>query len=92
MLGERGGQWGVQTSLRPWGYGTGGNVSRGDHPSLPNKSQYTSSTLFVTGVGLCYSMNCFEKPSTNPIYHSFRVVYGLVIQGGVYLGISTELQ
>ena len=46
--------------------GTGGNFSRGDHPSLPNKSQDTSSTLFVTGVGLGYSMICFENPQLTP--------------------------
>jgi len=31
-----------------------------------------------------------EKTLIKPIYHSFTVVYGLVIQGGLYLGISTE--
>ena len=59
--------------------GTGGNISQGDHLSLPNKSQYASSTSFVTGVGLGYSVICFEKPSFNPVYDPIRGVYGLVI-------------
>ena len=46
--------------------GTSGNISRGDHPSPPNKVLDTSSTLFVTGVGLGYSMNCFENPHLTP--------------------------
>ena len=46
--------------------GTGGNISQGDHLSLPNKSQDASSTLFVTGVGLGYSMICFENPHLTP--------------------------
>ena len=70
--------------------GTGGNISQGDHLSLPNKSQDASSTLFVTGVGLDYSMSCFEKPLNDPVYDPFSVVCGLIIQGGLYLGISTE--
>jgi hypothetical protein len=46
--------------------GTSGSISRGDHSSLPNKFQDTSSTLFVTGVSLGYSMICFENPQLTP--------------------------
>jgi hypothetical protein len=42
--------------------GTGGNISRGNHQSNSVISPDTSSTLFVTGVGLGYSMICFENP------------------------------
>ncbi len=59
--------------------GTGGNISGGDHPSSSMRSKDTSSTLFVTGVGLGYSMICLEKPSINPVSDLYRVVYGLVI-------------
>lgn len=48
------------------GYGTGGNISTSDHPSSFMWSKDTSSTLFVTGVGLGYSMICFENPQLNP--------------------------
>ena len=43
-------------------YGTGGYISTGDHPPSFMRSKDTSSTLFVTGVGLGYSMICFENP------------------------------
>ena len=65
---------GVRNSFYLNWYRTGGNISGGDHPSPPNKSQDTSSTLFVTGVGLGYSMISFEKPPINPVLDSKRGV------------------
>ena len=70
--------------------GTGGNISRGNHQSNSVISQDTSSTLFVIGFVMGTSMICWRRPSIKPIYLSFRVVYGLIIQGWLYLGISIE--
>ena len=43
--------------------GTGGNISRGDHPSRSTRPKDIGVTLFVKGVTLGYSMICLEKPS-----------------------------
>jgi len=42
--------------------GTGGNISRGDHPSGSIWSHDTRLTLFVKGMTVGISMICFEKP------------------------------
>ena len=59
--------------------GTGGNISTGDHPSLPYKSHDTAVTLYVIGSFLGNSMICFEKSSFKPVFDPFSGVYGLVI-------------
>jgi hypothetical protein len=59
--------------------GTGGNISGGDHPSLPYNSHDTAVILYVIGSFLDNSMICFEKPSFNPVIDPFSGVYGLVI-------------
>jgi hypothetical protein len=65
---------GVRNSFYLNWYRTGGNISRGDHPSSFMKPKDIGVTLIVTGVGFSYSMICFEKPSFNPVSDLFRGV------------------
>ena len=63
-------------------YGTGGNISTGDHLSRSIWSYDTRLTLFVKGGDFRLFHDLFKKPTIDSVYDPLNGVYGLVMSVG----------